>query len=312
MSIEEAATIEEALEESQYLDDLDSKEEAEELEQQEYAGESEPVDVHVEQIDEKIEVKEKDYEFRWLKNFGSLFNNNRINELLGNQKYLINVLDMHVDTVEDFALEDFAREVYPNIQPIKSALDRDIVLKMLLQGNPDYLQQAAYNLVLGWLDSYEHIGIIYRKQTDEMVGLYKVRRGNRLFCDVIIQLRGEYKQRAKTAKEMVVYFGHPEKGYARLIAEQGYKYALATTLNEKHAALVQSVANKECKIILKKLQSENPDTPVEELKLKAKKLIPGFKNTGTVVPRQLEGKIAWEANWRYDLGAKFNELVQQR
>lgn len=252
-------------------------------------------------------VDAKKYTFITIKDFKNRINYPELQKIKGNLKYLINIVELMTDAVEDRLLLDAARAFYPNVQPIKSQQDREVITKMLLQGPTELLIANGTAFIDTWIAESRHLGLIFKNNSDEIAGSYQIIHRNELAVDVVIYLRGGFKDRAKAAKEMVVYWG---RRYAQMIHQEGYEHALATTLTKKHAALVESVKSKECKIIKERLRNEKPDRSIEELEKEAKRLAPGFKNTGTVMPRMYEGVKVWETNWRYDLKAKFqDELV---
>lgn len=278
-----------------------SKEEKEEKEEQ-------PLIFHDEQSEGEA-PKGKDFIFKRLKEFGGKYNTAEIHKLINSEKYLLQIVELVVDSIEDNDLFDFVKPLYPNLRPIRTKLDRQVVIKMLLQGSSEYLVAAGKSLVSNWLDNAS-LGVIYKNNTDDLVGAFSAIHRNSLCCDILIHLRGENdRERARVAAEMVAYWG---SRYARQLWEQGYKYALAVTLNEKHAALVKNIRKKEYTIICNQLKETSGELSESELLAKAKELTPGFKNTGTIMARQFEGAQVWEFNWRYDLIQKFGEHIQQQ
>lgn len=289
---------------------IEELEPVEEVGQEEYEGTQESQSDYAEIPELSVPEPPEDakrYTFITIKDFKNRINYPELQKVKGSLKYLTNIVELMTDAVEDRLLVDASKTFYPNIQPIRSQQDREVIIKMLLQGPTELLTAYGSAYLDTWIDESRHLGLIFENQTDEIVGSYQVVHRNELAVDIVIYLRGGFKNRAKAAKEMVVYWG---TRYAQMIHQEGYEYALATTLTKKHAALVESVKSKECKIIVEKLRNEKPDRSIEELKQEAKRLAPGFKNTGTIMPRTYEGAKVWETNWRYDLKAKFqNEHI---
>jgi hypothetical protein len=280
--------------------------EIEELQEGEYGGEIENNNIITEEIIEKpsIEAKQKDvYYFRSVKKFGNHLNQTLIQEIASNQKYLIQLAELEIDALDDDDLYNTVKPLYPNLTPIVKPLDRELMLKMLYSGSSEYLAQIGLNCFEIWAGMFANFGLV-RKNNDEIVGLYGIKHNNKFDCDVIIMLRGGHRQKAKTAKEMVYYWGST---YAKLIKEQGYKYALSVTLTEKHAALVLRVRSEELKLLVKKLKGDNPELTDEAAERLAKKECPGFYSTGTILHRQFEGKMVKEKHWEYSLEAKFGK-----
>lgn len=272
--------------------------------QEEYEGSSESESNYSEIPEQREQEESKDYVFKTLKDFDNRQNTQLINDIQSNSKYLTNIVELLIDAVEDDLFIDAAKTIFPNVEPITKPLDREIIHKMIMMSDKSILSHYGYAYLSTWLEESRHLGLIFNTKKDEIVGSYQVIHRNNLAVDIVIYLRGCFKQRAKTAKEMVIYWG---SRYARKIWEQGYKYALASTLTKRHAALVEHVRNKECKILLEKLKIEKQDRSIEELKEESKKLVPGFKNTGTVLPRIYQGSLCWETSWRYDLAKKFKK-----
>lgn len=303
--IEPTVEEEPKLEEGALIEEVQGEEEIEQ-----YQGNEENEISNYPETPQEIEgpKKEADYVFKTLKDFGEKYNYPEINKIANNKTYLINLVELFSEAIEDDLFYGFALPLYPNIKPIQKPLDREIIKSMILQGNDKYLTEGGLGILETFTQESAHVGIIYRKSIDEIVGTYQVIRRNKLCVDIVIYLRGCRKQKAKTAKEMVVYFG---SRYARKIYEQGYLAILATTLTKEHASLVENVSRKECKIILEKLRTEKPHCDEAELKKEAFKLSAGFKCTGTVMLRQYQGSICKEKNWEYDLVKKFGKLNEQ-
>lgn len=274
-----------------------------ELEQGEYEQLSEEAiieETEVKPIVDEMPKKNK-YFFRHLKKFGNKLNQTLLNELLNNQEYLSQIAELVIDSLDDDDLYNFVKPLYPNLEPITKPIDRELMLKMLYAGSQEYLANGGLGSLEYWLKEYLDIGFV-RKNNDEIMGMYAVKHDNKLACAVIIMIRGGFKDRAKTAKEMVRYWGST---YAKMIHNQGYKYALSVTLTERNAALVQRVRKEELKLQTTKLKAGLTDVEAEK---KALKTYAGFHSTGSILPRPYEGRICWEKHWKYDLEAKFGKL----
>lgn len=260
-------------------------------------------------IEEVKPKRERDkYHFRAIKSYEGFINQDLLNSIASDQERLKEIAETHVDTLDDDALFDFGKPLYPNIKPIKDVQDREVVLKMIRMGDPMYLAAGGWGLLEYLVKNYRHLGLVLKNNV-EIVGIYGIKHINALCGSIEIMLGGGFKQKAKTAKEMVLYFGSK---YAEMAAQQGYRYLSTITLTPKHASLLKKVTEKECKIKEESLKLEAPEMEEKELKQKAFKLAPGFKTTGSIVPRPFEGRIVWETHWRYDLGAKFSEHFQRQ
>lgn len=269
----------------------------EELQEGEYEQPSEEIETEEKPLEG---AKEKSWHFRHLKKFGNKINQTLLDEIVNSPILLTQIAELVIDSIDDDDLYNFVKPLYPNLTPIIKPIDRELMLKMLYAGSQEYLASGGLGSLNYWLNDYADIGFV-RKNNDEIMGMYAVKHDNKFACAVIIMIRGGFKDRAKTAKEMVRYWGST---YAKMIHSQGYKYALSVTLTERHAALVQRVKKEELKLLTTKLKTELTDIEAEK---KALKSYAGFHSTGSILPRQYEGRICWEKHWKYDLEAKFGK-----
>ncbi len=304
----------EALEQENITEEEITEEETTPVE--EYTGESH-TETALEEQPEAQEVipdkpKRDQFYIRTLKNWNGQINAGLINEIQNSNEYLAQLGELHSNVLDDDDLLAILKPHYSNINPIESHLDRHIAMKMLFQGNQEYLARIGYGAFSSLVESCKHVSLI-RKNNQEIVGAFCLEHINKYCAHILIYVRGSKGLKGVVAKEMVNYFGKQSAlsenkipGYAEQIHQQGYTDVYAHTLNKTMASLVENVRNKECRIIVSKLKTEQPEAPEDEIKNKAKKLIPGFKWLGSGYRRKLGGEFVNESTWRYDLGAKFS------
>lgn len=295
-------------------------------------------------IEKPIIEKPKNYTFKWLKDFNGAINYPFLNQILNNESNLLEILKLQLDSLDDDDLIFFCKNKFPKIllkfpDGIICKQDRENIHFLIEVSNEVGVSETGQHILNIWNEDFANIILILDKN-ESIVGVLSVKHANKLACYINIKLRPINptlieqplkrsvqrklqkknrplytvpvlvdKPRAKVAIEMVKYFG---ARYAKKIYDQGYKYILACTLDIKSSynkpnMMPKQVLEKECKIISNKLRNEQ-SLASDKIDSEAFKLSPGFHLKGTGLPRFHEGKIAFEENWQYNLGKKFEHI----